>query len=185
MNDAALIAANLFSGGQETTVRLLSFALRMLAERPDLQRAHSRGSSTRSRTSSRRRSASRAHSAPNSGWRASGTQLGGMDIPAGSSIMLVPGACNRDPRVFDNPYEFDIDRSQRTAAHCVRSRHPHLRRSATGSRRGPGHDQPVPRSHLGHHHLEKHHGPPGAWRYEYLPTFFLRGLQRLHLEFDT
>ena len=37
VKDAALIAANLFAGGQETTVRLLSFALRMLAERPDLQ----------------------------------------------------------------------------------------------------------------------------------------------------
>ena len=39
MNDAALLAANLFAGGQETTVRLLSFALRMLGERPDLQQA--------------------------------------------------------------------------------------------------------------------------------------------------
>ena len=37
VKDAALIAANLFAGGQETTVRLLSFALRMLGERPDLQ----------------------------------------------------------------------------------------------------------------------------------------------------
>ena len=38
VKDVALLAANLFSGGQETTVRLLSFALRMLAERPDIQR---------------------------------------------------------------------------------------------------------------------------------------------------
>ena len=37
VKDVALLAANLFAGGQETTVRLLSFALRMLAERPDLQ----------------------------------------------------------------------------------------------------------------------------------------------------
>jgi cytochrome P450 len=29
---------------------------------------------------------------------------------------------------------------------------------------------------------EAHHGPTDARRYEYLPTFFLRGLQRLHLE---
>src|SRR5688500_5332144 len=39
VKDVALIAANLFAGGQETTVRLLSFALKMLCERPDLQEA--------------------------------------------------------------------------------------------------------------------------------------------------
>ena len=42
VSDAALIAANLFAGGQETTVRLLSFALRMLGERPDLQKLRAR-----------------------------------------------------------------------------------------------------------------------------------------------
>ena len=30
---------------------------------------------------------------------------------------------------------------------------------------------------------EEHHGPPGARHYEYLPTFFLRGLESLHLDF--
>jgi hypothetical protein len=30
---------------------------------------------------------------------------------------------------------------------------------------------------------EAHHGPPGARRWEYSPTFMLRGLQELHLEF--
>jgi len=29
---------------------------------------------------------------------------------------------------------------------------------------------------------EKDHGPVDARRYDYLPTFFLRGLQRLRLE---
>jgi hypothetical protein len=30
---------------------------------------------------------------------------------------------------------------------------------------------------------EKEHGPAGARRYDYLPTFFLRGLQHLQLDF--
>ena len=30
---------------------------------------------------------------------------------------------------------------------------------------------------------EEQHGPAGARRYEYLPTFFLRGLRQLHLDF--
>src|SRR3546814_3764579 len=37
VHDVALLAANLFTGGQETTVRLLSFALRIIAERADVQ----------------------------------------------------------------------------------------------------------------------------------------------------
>src|SRR5206468_6002408 len=35
--DVVRIAANLFAAGQETTVRLLSSALHLMAERPDLQ----------------------------------------------------------------------------------------------------------------------------------------------------
>src|SRR6266566_285729 len=38
VRDVALIAANLFAAGQETTVRLLSFALKVIGERPDLQK---------------------------------------------------------------------------------------------------------------------------------------------------
>jgi hypothetical protein len=30
---------------------------------------------------------------------------------------------------------------------------------------------------------EREHGPADARRYEYAPTFILRGLQRLHLEY--
>jgi hypothetical protein len=31
---------------------------------------------------------------------------------------------------------------------------------------------------------EEHHGPPGARRYAYVPTYILRGLTRLYLEFS-
>ncbi|HXW38163.1 MAG TPA: hypothetical protein VEJ44_00600, partial [Acidimicrobiales bacterium] len=31
---------------------------------------------------------------------------------------------------------------------------------------------------------ETHHGPPHARRYDYMPTYILRGLTRLHLEFS-
>jgi hypothetical protein len=30
---------------------------------------------------------------------------------------------------------------------------------------------------------EQHHGPAGARRYAYMPTYILRGLMGLHLEF--
>ena len=36
--------------------------------------------------------------------------MGGVDIPAGSSLHLRYAAANRDPRVFENPAELDVDR---------------------------------------------------------------------------
>ena len=39
------------------------------------------------------------------------TTVGGVDIPAGTTLMLVNGAANRDPRHFKDPDEFRIERS--------------------------------------------------------------------------
>ena len=153
VKDAALLAANLFAGGQETTVRLLSFALRMLGERPDLQHLVRED---RARIPNFIEETLRLESPLRTQFRMARvrTQLGDVDIPAGSTIMLVPGACNRDPRGLREPLRIRHRPRERAPAHGVRPRHPHLCRCATRSRRGPGHDHPVPGSHDGHHHLE-------------------------------
>ena len=107
----------------------------------------------RSRTSSRRPSGSRARCGPSSGWPASPPSSAGVDIPAGASLMLIPGACNRDPRVFDESRRVRHRPPERPAAHRLRARHPHVCRSAAGPSRGPGHHQPVPRPDGRHLHL--------------------------------
>ncbi|MDH3706065.1 MAG: cytochrome P450, partial [Acidimicrobiia bacterium] len=91
VHDAALIAANLFAGGQETTVRLLSFTLRMLAERPDLQAAVRED---RDRIPTFIEETLRLESPLRAQFRMARvtTTLGGVEIPAGGSIMLMPGA---------------------------------------------------------------------------------------------
>ena len=38
------------------------------------------------------------------------TTVGGVDLPAGTTVMVVNGAANRDPRRFDDPGEFRVDR---------------------------------------------------------------------------
>jgi cytochrome P450 len=43
------------------------------------------------------------------------TELGGVAIPAGASLMLLFAAANRDPRRFNRPDEFDIDRKDSRA----------------------------------------------------------------------
>ena len=181
VNDAALIAANLFAGGQETTVRLLSFALRMLGERPDLQKLVR---DERDRIPNFIEETLRLESPLRTQFRMARvrTELAGVDISAGGTIMLVPGACNRDPRVFENPYEFDIDRAN-ARQHIAFGHGIHTCAGAPLARaegrvtinRFLDRTSDITIS-------EDHHGPAGGRRYDYLPTFFLRGLERLHLD---
>ena len=180
VKDAALIAANLFAGGQETTVRLLSFALRMLGERPDLQKLVR---DDRDRIPNFIEEMLRLESPLRTQFRMTRvpTTLGGVDIPAGASLMLIPGACNRDPRMFERPYEFEIDRAN-ARQHIAFGFGIHTSAGAPLARaegrvtlnRFLDRTSDIAIS-------EEHHGPAAVRRYEYLPTFFLRGLEQLHL----
>ncbi len=182
VKDAALIAANLFVGGQETTVRLLSFALRMLGERPDLQdlvRAR------RELIPNFIEETLRLESPLRTQFRMARvrTSLGGVDIPAGGTVMLVPGACNRDPRMFENPYEFDIER-QNARQHIAFGHGIHTCAGAPLARAEGRVTVNRFLDRTAHITIsESHHGPADGRRYDYLPTFFLRGLERLYLEF--
>ncbi len=183
VTDAALLAANLFSGGQETTVRMLSFALRMLGERPDLQDAVR---ADRDTIPNFIEETLRLESPLRAQFRMARvtTELGGTTIPAGSSLMLTPGACNRDPRVFEDPHTFDLGRAN-ARQHIAFGHGIHTCAGAPLARAEGRVALNRILDRVGRISIsEEHHGPVGARRYEYLPTFFLRGLQQLHLTFD-
>ena len=38
------------------------------------------------------------------------TALHGVELKAGTTVVMLPGATNRDPKHFDQPQAFDIDR---------------------------------------------------------------------------
>ena len=180
VKDAALLAANLFAGGQETTVRMISFALRMLGERPDLQ---AQVRADRDLIPTFIEETLRLESPLRTQFRMARvrTELGGVDIPAGGTVMLVPGACNRDPRVFPNPHEFDLER-ENARQHIGFGHGIHTCAGAPLARA----EGRVTISRFLDRTTdiaidEAAHGPAGDRRYEYLKTFFLRGLQELHL----
>ncbi|MEH6757437.1 MAG: cytochrome P450 [Parasphingorhabdus sp.] len=52
------------------------------------------------------------------------TQVGGVDIPAGSIVMTRYAAANRDPAKFECPHKFDIDRNNK--AHLAFGNGPHF-----------------------------------------------------------
>jgi cytochrome P450 family 150 subfamily A5 len=109
------------------------------------------------------------------------TSLGGVEIPAGGTVMLVPGACNRDPRLFENPSAFDIDRPN-ARQHIAFGFGIH---TCAGAPLARAEGRVTINRFLDRATditiSEEHHGQPGARHYEYLPTFFLRGLERLYL----
>ena len=104
------IAANLFAAGQETTVRLLATALQLLGERPDLQQLLR---DERDRIPNFVEETLRFESPIKGDFRLSRvpTTVGGVDIPAGTTVMVLNGAANRDPRRFEHPDEFRLDRA--------------------------------------------------------------------------
>jgi cytochrome P450 len=120
-------ATFLFAAGQETVTKLLSSALQTLGDQPELE-PMLRGN--RGLIPAFIEESMRMQSPVKVEFRLSRktTTLGDVPIPAGTVMMLCLGAANRDPRKFDNPHEFRLDRkNQRSRAHRVRPRHPYLR----------------------------------------------------------
>ena len=136
VSDVMLIAGNLFAAGQETTARLLGSGAPVPRPSAPSCSSCSATSATASRASSRRRCGSRARSRATSGCRACPTTVGGVDLPAGTTVMLLNGAANRDPREFERPGRAPPRPGERSPAPRVRVRHPHLRRRAARPGRG-------------------------------------------------
>ena len=181
--DVARIAANVFMAGQETTVRLFGTALQRLGDDQALQQ---RLRDERHLIPNFVEECLRIESPVKGDFRLTRrtTELGGVEIPAGTTVMVVNGAANRDSRHFECPAEFQVERAN--------SRH-HIA-FGLGIHTCPG--APLARAE-GRVTVERlldrmtdlriseaHHGPANARHYDYVPTYILRGVSRLHLEFD-
>jgi cytochrome P450 family 150 subfamily A5 len=180
--EVARIASNLFAAGQETTVRLLGTAVQLIGDHPELQdrlRAEP-GLITRFVEETLRTEG------PIKGpfrLTLKTTTLGGVRIPAGTTVFLANGAANRDPRQFECPAELRIDR-------------PNARRHMAfghGIHTCPG--APLARAEVrvGLERLlqrtsqiridETAHGQAGARRYDYMTSFMFRGLKTISIEY--
>ena len=73
------------------------------------------------------------------------TELGGVTIPAGTTLMVVNGAANRDPGRFEHPTDFQVERAN-ARQHLAFGHGAHtLPRCAARARRGTHHDRATAR----------------------------------------
>ena len=169
-------------GGPETTVRLITFSMRYLAENPDAQE---RLRQRRELIPNFLEEMLRLESPIKGHFRMArrSTILGGITIPAGTSIMLVNGAANRDPRRFESPCEMRFDRPNvREQLAFSRGAHSCIGQSLARSESRVTIERVLDRM-ADFRVSENHHGPAEARHWEYLPTWLFRGLTELHLQF--
>ncbi len=106
---AQMMMVILFGAGGESTASLLGNSMGILATRPDLQQ---RLRDTPDLLAAFIEEALRYEPPFRGHYRhvVADTTLGGMHLPAGSRLLLLWGAANRDPAQFDAPHEFRLDR---------------------------------------------------------------------------
>jgi cytochrome P450 family 150 subfamily A5 len=180
--DVVRVAANVFSAGQETTVRLLGAALLTIAENPDIQ---GRLREDRTLVADFVEECLRFESPVKGDFRLArtGSTVGGVDIPAGSTVMVLNGAAGRDPRRFSDPDQFRMDRPN-AKEHLAFGRGPHACPGGPLARAETRISIERLLARLGDIGIsESAHGPAGDRHYAYVPTYILRGLTQLNLEF--
>jgi cytochrome P450 len=111
------------------------------------------------------------------------TSVGGVAIPAGSTVMLMNGAANRDPRRFEHPSELRIDRPN-PMDHLSFGRGTHACPGGPLARAEARVVLNLVLDRMGDIRLsEHHHGTADQRRFRYQPSFFSRMLEELHIEF--
>jgi len=173
--DVVRLAAILFAAGQETTARLISAAMRIVAEQPALAEELR---SDPGMVPNFVEECLRLESPIKGSFRLAvrDTELAGVDIRAGSILMAVIGAANRDPRVFEDPDRFD-------------ARRPNARRNVAfghGEHFCPGASLARTEARISFERLlarldDFRLVDPGAL--SYIETFIIRGLNDLPLRF--
>ena len=173
----------LFAAGQDTSAKLLGNAMRYIVDIPGLQQQlredrelipwmieevlRLEGSSkTTARLAVR------------------DTKIGDMHIPAGTRVALAIGGVNRDPRRWgEDANEFKLKRP-RIREHLAFGRGAH---TCAGAPLARAEVIEILNAFFDHtseiSFNETAHGKPGARRYAFEPSYIVRGLDKLHVEF--
>lgn len=182
VTDVMLLASNLFAAGQETTVRLLTYSMQKLGEDRALQ---DQLRTNPSLVPAFIEEALRFESPIKGDFRLAkrATEVGGVEIPVGATVMVLNGAANRDDRKFECPQEFRPDRTD-AREHVAFGHGIHFCIGAALARAEGRITVDAMLRRLDGIEIDAgQHGPPGDRTFRYVPTYMLRGLSELHLTF--
>lgn len=180
--DVARVATFMFAAGHGTTIDLLSLSMLTLAERPDLQEQLREDNS---KISAFIEEMLRIESPIKTNFRLARrtTRIGDIDVQAGTSVLVMNGAANRDPRRFDDPDEFRLGRPN-ILHHMAFGRGIHTCPGAPIARAEVRVSLERILNRMADISLsEAEHGPAGARRLKWDRTPLFRRLKELHLEF--
>ncbi|MCJ8156573.1 cytochrome P450 [Sphingomonas sp. LaA6.9] len=176
------LAAVLFGAGQDTTVRLIAAAMKTVAENKDLQRSIRED---RNLIPQFIEEVLRLDGPTKSHFRLvkKPVKVGDIDVAPGTTVMLIPSAMNRDPRRFDDPDTFQLDRKNvrdhlafgRGIHGCIGAPLARAEAKLTLSKLFDRVDDISIDATV--------HGPVDARRYDYEPNYTQRALRNLHITF--
>lgn len=171
----------MFGAGQDTSAKLLGNAVRYIVDQPGLQdrlRADPalipalieevlrlEGSTKQTARLARK-----------------DTRIGDLEVPAGTRVMLSIAAANRDPARWDDPHAFKLDRP-RIREHVAFGRSAHTCAGAPLARVEVRVILEKLLAYTSDIDLDPEiHGPRGARKLDFEPSFIIRGLSALHLK---
>lgn len=110
------------------------------------------------------------------------TRIGNTEVPAGTKVVVAFAAANRDPRRWDKPNEFQLDRPM-LRQHLAFGRGPH---TCSGAPLARTEAHVVLESFFDNTSeirlSEEHHGTAGNRKLDFEPSYIVRGLTNLHLK---
>jgi cytochrome P450 len=176
-------AVNLFAAGQETTARLVGTTLRVLAEQTEIQ-AELRAKPEL--IANFIEEVLRLDGPIKGTFRLTRrtTKVAGVEIKAGTIVMIAIPSLNRDPARYDRPKEILLNRPK-LREHLAFGRGVHTCPGAPLARvevRVMLERLLARTSHIGL--SPKHLDGAGAVRFDYAATYLIRALNSLHLEFE-